>query len=81
MREQQEYMELCLRSHEESAEILWLRITGRSSTGDNVPSVCCRSHKGEVAETLFRHCKKTRVHRLVLISDFSTFISSRRAAH
>lgn len=63
VRRPQECMELCVRSHGLPAESLWFRITGKTSMRDNVPSVCCGSHKEEVAETLFRHCKKPHVHR------------------
>jgi len=47
--EQQECMELFLGLHEESAESLWVRITGKTTMVDNVMSVCYRSHDEEEA--------------------------------
>lgn len=66
-------MELCLGSHEEPAESLWVRITGKTSMGDNVVSVCYRSHeKEEVAETFFRQLEEAAcLQTLVLTRDLN----------
>ena len=66
-------MELCLGLHEEPAESSWVRITGRTSMGDNVVSVCYRSHdKEEVAETFFRQPEDAScLQTLVLTRDLN----------
>jgi len=67
-------MELHLRIDEEPAESLWVRITGRASTGDIIVGICYRPPKMEdqVDESLYEQIGAASCSQaLVFRGDFN----------
>jgi len=74
VREQPDYVELCLRADEEQVESLWVRIKGQTHTGDIIEGVYCRSpdQEEEVDEAFYRQLQAaSQSQALDLMGDFN----------